>query len=634
MFKKSTAFALIVFLLMILLPVTDSVSASDEYDSLRLRWEEFLTGGTTFDPSDPDIANRIAEIDNTANDYWSTMNADNVWDDLLGTTISADITEAYGRLYSMALAWATNGSSLESDSSLLHDIIAGLDWMYANRYNENIVPYDNWFNWEIGTPLLLNNITVLLYDGLTSTQITNYMNAVDEFSPDATKSLNGTKTTFGANRVWKCMIVGLRGLIVKDSGKIAHSRDSMSPTFDYKDEGEGFYKDGSYLFHGKNPYNGGYGTGALLNTGNLLYLYAGSSWDFTDPDVENVYQWVFDSFEPFIYKGTVLEEVRGRSISRPIGNHAAGHDVIEAIVQMSELGSAHTSAYKSMIKYWLEEDTYANFYNNRSIFIISKAKSIRNDSSVAPRGELIVHKQFPQMDRVVHRRPGFSFSVSMSSERVKNYESINDENLKGWYYGDGATYLYTGALDEFSDNYWPTVDPYRLPGTTVDTQSRADASGQGSLSSESWVGGASIAGLYGMYGMQLDAWDSSLAAKKSWFMFDDEIVALGTDIESSDGRTIETIVENRKLNATGDNILTVNGTAKSSLLGWTETMNNVQWLHLDGTGGYYFPSATTLEGKREERQGSWYDINHRADTTPYVFDLMEGSWDQPFCRQL
>ena len=44
--------------------------------------------------------------------------------------------------------------------------------------------------------------------------------------------------------------------------------------------------------------------------------------------------------------------------------------------------------------------------------------------------------------------------------------------------------------------------------------------------------------------------DSSLVAKKAWFMFDDEIVALGTDINSVNGINVETIVDNRRSNTT------------------------------------------------------------------------------------
>lgn len=66
-------------------------------------------------------------------------------------------------------------------------------------------------------------------------------------------------------------------------------------------------------------------------------------------------------------------------------------------------------------------------------------------------------------------------------------------------------------------------------------------------------------------------------------MLGDQIVALGSGITSTDAaRTVETIVENRKLNESGDNTFIVDGVTKPSGLGWSESMNNAHWAHLAG----------------------------------------------------
>ena len=116
--------------------------------------------------------------------------------------------------------------------------------------------------------------------------------------------------------------------------------------------------------------------------------------------------------------------------------------------------------------------------------------------------------------------------------------------------------------------------------------------------------------------MQLHAWNSSLTAKKSWFMFDNEIVCLGAGITSSDSRTIETIIENRRLGLYGDNLFTVNGAMKPALVGWSETnsLASNSWVHLAGTVpgadlGYFFPQPATVKALREARSGSLGDIN-------------------------
>jgi len=611
--------------------------AVEGYQGLRAAWRDLLTGGKAYDPSDPDIANRIKQMDAQARGFWDSMEKAPgrayLWKDRASATVSSHITGSYDRLKEMARVYVTRGSSLEGDVALRDDILGALDWMYENRYNEDKAEYDNWWDWEIGTPLSLNNTVVLLHGELAPDRIADYMNAVDKFCPDPTRYSRYDLLATGANRVWKAEVVAVRGAIVEDGAKLAAARDALSVVFPYVTSGDGFYEDGSFIQHAKFPYTGGYGTSLLAGLANVLYLLSGSSWEVTDPNKRNVYRWVYDSFEPVIYKGAIMDMVRGREMSRSYSDRSSGHQVIQAIIRLSRSApEANRTAFERMAKYWIQADTYRNFFGYAPVPMIVLGKEISSDPNVVPRGELIAHKQFPAMDRVVHLRPGFGFALSMSSSRIANYESGNNENLKGWYTADGMTYLYDDDLAQYSDGFWPTVNPYRLPGTTVDTQTRTPVAihfGREYLSSKNWVGGAELGGTWGVSGMELDAsgdlnaggaveTPSSLTARKSWFMFDEEIVALGAGITSTDGRVIETVVENRKLNGAGDNTLTVNGAEKPGASGWSETMDGVEWAHLDGTGGYYFPGAATVKGLREARTGSWNEINKSQSATPLM----------------
>ena len=195
---------------------------------------------------------------------------------------------------------------------------------------------------------------------------------------------------------------------------------------------------------------------------------------------------------------------------------------------------------------------------------------------------------------------------------------MNDENRKGWYTGEGMTYLYNADLAQYSDDFWPTVDPYRMPASTVDTKKRADGSGEHN-SSESWIGGSTL-NRFGTAGMSYKAWNSTLTAKKSWFMFDNEIVALGSGISSNDNRTIESIVENRKIREDRSNNLLINGEKPELTEGQQHTVE-AKWAFLEGNVpgsdiGYYFPEGRTLTVKKEQRTGAWKDINYGGPTNP------------------
>ena len=65
------------------------------------------------------------------------------------------------------------------------------------------------------------------------------------------------------------------------------------------------------------------------------------------------------------------------------------------------------------------------------------------------------------------------------------------------------------------------------------------------VNAQDWTGGASLNGTYGVAGMHLVSEIGSLEARKSWFMFDDEVVALGAGISMTEERAAETIIENR-----------------------------------------------------------------------------------------
>ncbi|MFD2330941.1 polysaccharide lyase family 8 super-sandwich domain-containing protein [Cohnella sp. GCM10020058] len=523
----------------------------DAFDAMRTKWFDFLTGGTGYDTQDPDIAFKLNAVSQTS---WASMDKSSgrtfLWSDMASTTNSSQITNAYGRLRGMALAYRTYGSSVYGDQALKADIVGALDWMYANRYNENKAEYDNWWDWEIGTPLQLNDIVTLMYDDLTSTQIQNYTNAVGHFSPDPTRVNKPFQfVSTGANRAWMCMVVGLRAVLIKSNTDLTAASDALDPLFDYVTSGDGFYEDGSFIQHNIYAYNGSYGASLLQQLVNVLYLLDGSDWEPTSSGLANVYQWVYDSYEPFIYKGAMMDMTRGRSISRNYEtDHSVGQGIIASLVRLSQAApTADAQRLKAMVKYWIQSDTTLNFFRSVDLSVAVQAKAIMADSGVVPRGELTGAKVFAGMDQAVTQRPGYAFGVSMSSSRIGTYEYTNNENLKGWYTGAGMTYLYNDDLQQYS-SFWPTVNKYRLPGTTVDTRTRTDGEGGGYLSSKAWAGGSELLGQYAAAGMDYQDYGTTLTAKKSWFMFDDEIVALGAGINSTDGRTIETTVENRMLN--------------------------------------------------------------------------------------
>ena len=119
-----------------------------------------------------------------------------------------------------------------------------------------------------------------------------------------------------------------------------------------------------------------------------------------------------------------------------------------------------------------------------------------------------------------------------------------------------------------------------------------------------------------------------LKGKKSWFMFENEIVCLGAGITNKNMELpVETIVENKKLRKDGSNQFLVNGEktdipvkeanvkelVKRSVDVSGRCFERVSWAHLEGNQakgtGYYFPEKNTeIQVRRGQTDGSWKDV--------------------------
>ncbi|MFF9011450.1 polysaccharide lyase 8 family protein [Streptomyces sp. NPDC014870] len=624
-------------------PLTGVALAADEFSTLRAKWRTLILG-EGFSPTAEPFRTKLTELGSRAAELRATMAPatgslwpDAVWTDPEPDTdqesfgYSARMNENYSRLLTLAQAYSQPGTGLTGNASLAADIVTGLDHLYRRIYNEGQTRYGNWWNWQIGAPQALLDICVLLHDQLTATQIANYCRAVDHFVPDsAIGSYTGTST--GANRVDLCRVVALRGVVGDNSAKITLARNALSPVFPYVTSGDGLYTDGSFVQHTSVPYTGTYGAAYLGGLGMLFALLAGSSWAVTDPNRQIVLDAVENAWAPFLYNGLIIDNVSGRGISRGISagdpnqiqadDHLRGHGILSSIVLLGQGASAAENArWRGLVKGWIQRDYYSPPLSNPSLGLVSLArlKSVADDTSVTALAEPTGHRLFPSMARATHRRPGWAASISMADKRTTYYETGNGENLRGWHTGSGMLYWWgdTYANGQYSDAFWPTVDPYRLPGTTASRKVLADAAGGdwgASKPDVNWVGGATD-GTRAAIGQYLKGLQSTLMAKKSWFCLDDAIVCLGAGIKCTDGTAVESVVENRNLGPTGTHALTVNGTVKPVSHPWSETLTGATWAHIGGMGGYVFPGGATVKALREERTGRWSDINRGMATT-------------------
>ena len=600
-----------------------TASAADAFDQLRGVWSDILTGGSAVDPTDPDYATAIATIDATAAAaiarYDNSATPASVYTDLPFTHVE-NASGTYYRIRDTAIAWATPGSAHYQDAAVAARLVTALKLIGAAYYNPSSNEVGNWYHWEIGAPQALVNACAVLGSQVPAADLATYLGTVAHFVPDPTLQQQGTVVTTGANRSDMCQITILRGILAKDGTLIALGRDKLSDIYPYVTTSDGYYRDGGYIQHGTIPYNGHYSYVLLNDLSQLSLLLNGSGWPIADPQFSVILDSVDLTYAPFMYDGLVMDVVRGRFLSRQgETDHDAGHAITEAILRLIPVGSRdQQKRWKALCKGWIERETFTTIRASATPARMALVKSVLDDSKVHAIGQGPDHVQQPSIERAVHRRPGWAWTVGLSSGRIARLEAINGENQRGWHTGDGATYLYNDDNGHYTDAYWPTVECTRLPGVTADTLPLAPSAGSGTLPPTTWSGGAVLDGRWGAVGLDLVPYGSPLRARKSWFCLDDGVVALGAGITGSSGHTVETTIENRNLHASGSNRLTVNGRPTPTTAGWTDSFAASGWAHLEGVGGYVIPPGsapgTTLRALREQRTGAWADIDNGPST--------------------
>ncbi|AQZ71379.1 hypothetical protein BKM31_55970 [[Actinomadura] parvosata subsp. kistnae] len=572
------------------------------FDAARERWVSLLAGGDHGTAH----ADRTEAVEGSANAVLRKLEfsprGPSLWPDLpLGDPRTGNFNRAYNRMRTLALGWATPGTSMYRDDGVARTAARALDFLYEHAYHEGLDPRgSNWYWWEIGVPRSLTDTCALLYDGLPKDGLKRWLRPLRRWCPDPERRVShpGVVET-GANRAGKAMAVAVRGLLTHDARLVKRAREAVAdllrPT---RGPGDGFHRDGSFIQHDVYPYTGAYGVDYLESVAKLIVMLARSPWEI--PGIGKVCDIVDRSFVPFVFDGLMMDCVRGRSISRQgHRDYHSGQKTVETMLALLDAApERHARRWRPLVKGWLTRNTAVPYETVAPLSSVAKARALLDDPKVPVGPRTTGTWVFADMDRVVHRRPTWAFAIAMSSRRIGAAEAMNRENLHGWYTGDGMTYLYTDDLTHWNDELWPTIDPYRLPGTTVDTRRRADLPhGHRRLPPTPWAGGVALDGEYGVAAMKLIAEGSSLRAKKAWFLLDDAVIALGAGITASDGRRVETIVENRNTHDRHPPL-----------------EQGDRWIHLPGVAGYALLDGDGAKVIREERTGRWRDIDTGATT--------------------
>ena len=504
---------------------------------------------------------------------------------------SYDIYAIYYKVVYLAKGYAVEGSETYKNKTLFDDIIYCLDYMhdnyYTKRYPKKIKGSDNFWHWEIAIPQQLVLILTLLKDELTQEQIDKYLTPLNDyiFYPKLTMA---NKMDIGYSSI-------IAGILQKDYSRIAISVEMLREMYDNVEIFDGFYEDWSFIQHEIYGYVGAYGVSFINSLSKISYILDETCFRLDDFMKEKQYSWLINSYIPFMFKGAFFDLVRGRSVTGNTLGIASGNNVIQAMALSTKYlkKDDQIKTLKSYLKYLYEINK--EYYNTKlSIISLALLEEIINDKTI--KAINIINnfaKVYSRIDKAISQIDGVAIGISLSSTRTGKYESINGDNTIGWYQGDGMTYIYLSNND-YANSYWPYVNTYRLPGTTVTNAPREKKgiSDKSAYAKYDFVGGtysdinmvavmkfASESPGIGFY--------SSLIGNKAYFVFGNNLISIGNNISCNDSYDVETIIENRKLNGTfyfGDNeVIEINGNV------------NDNYIYIENYGGIYIPDYSNVK---------------------------------------
>lgn len=530
-------------------------------------------------------------------------NIDHLWGDNKELQNNKKLTpihlnESYNRLCIISYGYACKNSRYYQDPSVLNLIIKSLN-ILSKYYNSKTKIIGNWWEWRIGIPY--NYSLICLFTDYIDN---NYKSAMNRFIKQYIKTCDLTY----ANLASLCRNIYIAGSILNDNSYIKTSINSSIQAFNSKSilqiktarflqklycrckllpygismfaGKEGIFDDYSFIQHTSIPYIGTYGI-EIIQFAALLYKTNKNTNIKIHNDIQKQLPIWVSAYNKSIYNGEVMVMYCGRSIGE--------YDVKGAAYNIRK--------YINEIK--------------ESCGILDEIKDKHENAIISQ----------PISDKLIYDYDNWRFAISMCSDRVAKYESFNNQNTKGWYQNLGMTYLYTP--DKSYQDYIGRVSPYFLPGVTCNSHERKIVESKQprfnytNKDIDLLRSGSCITDRYHIASM-IQVNDEYVFAKKSWFIIDDKIICIGSDLK---GRNLYTTIYNDS-----DKIHNINnrnkyieniGTIVSKDFDLDDTKEGI--IKIDNANNSYEYSIIPIKKVNNEYPYQGLDIYYN-DNTHYVYD--------------
>lgn len=495
--------------------------------------------------------------------YISSQCADGSWSD-----INYQDTKRSGwepkvhteRILELTKAFQSENSEYYHALALEKTIHRALDYWFK----AGLVCRNWWYN-QIGIPKTLGTAFLLFESYLTPAEKEN-----------AVELMHASKMGMtGQNKVWLAGNVMMRALLQNDAGLVRAARDTIVSEIVTGRE-EGIQNDWSFHQHGSQQQFGNYGLAFVSAMSFYSGLFAGTSMAFDKAHLDIITNLIDNGYRWTLWCGRMDINALGRQLF----HHASVHKALALAFAATELGGGKDREAGEVARNLLDE----------------------NYGACPDPSTHVGHRHFWKSDYTIHRSPRWMASLKMASTRVWGVESLNGDNMLGYYMGDGAVYVYMDG-DEYLDIF-PLWNWRRLPGVTAlqdDAPMPLIRSGYEPGNDASFVGGVSN-GRTGVSAMVLER--AGVSARKSWIFTDDFMLCLGAGIEADSCLAVATSVE--QCWHRGEAMYLHNGEWKV-LNGRMESENGESRLFHDGVG-YIAWEHGGMVAETSRRSGCWHDV--------------------------
>lgn len=593
------------------------------------------------------------ELDSEAKTAYDSC-ADGSWNSSTITNGDSARVNHYKNAYKLALAWGTKGSSYYHKGFIASTIKEALKFGYENYYGAAHTAASAYkkestitvFEKTETADYLVRTLLILSDAGkLSRKTCETYLEAVDiKFTMPSGTAIDLVRTSY---------ICLASAAIQKDNAKINQIiTDYLPAAIRVVSSGDGLYADGSYKAYDDVASTGSYGVLAFSTLTEIVTAVKGTKSNFaSELNVDEfLYSWAVNSIIPTLQNGVPAPGTTGSFIGE--SDHLGGTAVSALLSLADHLGGEKASYLRSVVKGYSESEN-ANFVsyltpggacNYQSVVKSKKISAIKTDGA----------HSFAENDKLVMNGSSFGVALSLSSFRSAKYETrpiymteleeiYGAVNGSGWYLGDGMLAVYSDSY-MMNENYWKYVNMQRLPGITTDARTRTK------VDTDAFHGVTNNAGFAILGNFAVSANDfinnnnelaSDLKAKKSVFIFDNEIVAIGaginnttadTGVTETDIHTIETIIENIFYN-NSNLLMSSTSEADDILLSYNKVVDiDKDCIWAMRYGGIYIPSAKNdaLKARLVNTEGGnfveiWLDHGSTPTDATYEYAILPSS---------